>query len=228
MKNSQYILVLSLLFLVLVTGCASQRTNVAYVPASGGVDRLITPVNGVLLPVEDVREQARIYPKQIIVQKSYSGSVTNDINDMDVSDVFADAYKTEIAGIGVRLLTDTGITTPLDRETAVKLGAKLRKDYPDVRAAFGVKVTDFVAESERTLVTTNVHIHAGVQFYVLDVRTGELVWSDYRTDWDNTVASAGREYMIDQLNQALTNLMQKSVRENSSLRDSLVKASNRK
>jgi len=210
------------------TGCAAQRTNVMFYPPSGTVERLAKPVTGVLLPVADVREVAKVYPKQIIVQKSYSGSVTNDINDVTVAEVFADAYTHELSGMGVRLLSGTGIDTPLDRESAEKVKAKIQKEYPDVRLAFGITVSDFVATSERSLVTTKAHIIAGVQLYVMDVKTGELVWSDFKTDWDNTVASADRAYMIDQLDQALTNLIQKSVRENSSLRDTLVKISNRK
>jgi len=215
------------LMLFVSSGCSSARMNLAYDASQGVVKKIPKPVTAALIPVADVREGMMSYPKQVIVQKSYGGDLTYEINDRTVDDVFTDALTQELKALGVNIASTPGINGPLDKDTAEDVRKLLASRYPDVMVAFGAKVTDFLAESQRSVVTTNVKLKASLQFYILDVKTGELLWSDTRSDWNNTVASADRDYMIEQLDQALSSLMHKTVRDNMSLRDLLVKISSR-
>ncbi len=214
-------------FLLAASGCSSTRMNLAYDASRGEVKRISRPVTATLIPVVDAREGIKTYPKQVIVQKSYGGDLTYEINDRTVDDVFTDALTQELKRMGLDVVSAPGIAGPLDRDSADNVRKQLISRYPDVRLAFGAKITDFIAESKREVVTTDVDLKAALQFYILDVKTGELLWSDSRSDWSNTVASADRDYMVEQLNQALSSLIHKTVRDNASLRELLVKISNR-
>ena len=209
------------------SGCSSSRMNLAYDASRGEVKGISKPVTGTLIPPVDLREGKMSYPKQVIVQKSYSGDLTYEINDRTVDDVFAEALTQEMKRMGVDFVATPGIAGPLDRDTAENVRKMLVSRYPDVKIAFGAKITDFLAETQRTLVSTDVKLKASLQLYVLDVQTGELLWSDSRSDWSDTVASADRDYLIEQLNQALSSLIHKTVRDNMSLRELLVKISSR-
>ena len=225
MKNKLFVLALAVAALMM-SACASQRMNLSYDASQGEVQQLPKTVTGAVIPLEDVRKDIT-YPKQVIKQTSYNGDVTYDINDKSVEDVMDDALVSELGRMGVKAVRTEGIQGPLDKETADRIRKRLAAEYPDVQVAFGGRITDFMASSTRTLVTDKVHIVAAIQFYVLDVKTGDLLWSDYKAEWDNTVASVNHDYMIKQLNEALTALMHKTIRDNTSLRDLLVKISNR-
>ena len=225
MKNKLFVLALAVAALMM-SACASQRMNLSYDASQGEVQQLPKPVTGAVIPLEDVRKDIT-YPKQVIKQTSYNGDVTYDINDKSVEDVMDDALVSELGRMGVKAVKTEGIQGPLDKETADRIRKRLAAEYPDVQVAFGGRITDFMASSTRTLVTDKVHVVAAIQFYVLDVKTGDLLWSDYKAEWDNTVASVNHDYMIKQLNEALTALMHKTIRDNTSLRDLLVKISNR-
>ena len=209
-----------------VSGCSSVRTNLAYRPA-GVPAKVGATVKGVLTPVVDLREDTKAYPKQVIVHTGYRGGVTYDINDRTVDEVFEDALSAELQAVGIKLVRAETVSAPLDGETAGKLRHELATLYPDVQVAFGAKVMEFMARSKRELLTDKVRVSAWVKFYVLDVKTGDLLWSDYKTEWDSTFATMDREKMIKQLNEALTSLMHKAVRDNGSLRDLLTKVSTR-
>ena len=225
MKNKLFVLALAVAALMM-SACASQRMNLSYDASQGEVQQLPKPVTGAVIPLEDVRKDIT-YPKQVIKQTSYNGDVTYDINDKSVEDVMDDALVSELGRMGVKAVKTEGIQGPLDKETADRIRKRLAAEYPDVQVAFGGRITGFMASSTRTLVTDKVHIVAAIQFYVLDVKTGDLLWSDYKAEWDNTVASVNHDYMIKQLNEALTALMHKTIRDNTSLRDLLVKISSR-
>lgn len=216
-----------LLVFFALAGCASERMNITYNASAGDVEKLPKPVTAAIIPVVDARESTKVYPKQVIEHTSYRGDVTYDINDRTVEEVFTDALSADLARLGVKLVDVKGIDGPLDKETYSRIDKRLKAEYPGIQVAFGARVTDFMATAKNNLVTEKVHVTAAMQFYVLDVSTGELLWSDYKTEWDDTVASANHNYMIEQLDQALANLMQKSVRDNTSLRDLLIKISSR-
>jgi hypothetical protein len=201
--------------------------NLAYDASRGEVKKISKPFTATLIPPVDLREGMMSYPKQIIVQKSYGGDITYEINDRTVEDVFAEALTQELKTLGVDVVSTPGIRGPLDRDTSENVRKMLASRYPEMKVAFGAKITDFLAESQRTIVTTDVKLKASLQLYILDVQTGELLWSDSRSDWSDTVVSADRDYMIEQLNQALSSLMHKTVRDNMSLRELLVKISRR-
>ena len=122
-------------------------------------------------------------------------------------------------------LVKSGIEGPLDKDTAQSIRQKLAKERPDVQVAIGGKVSDFLATSKKGAVTTRVYVTAGMQLYTLDVKTGDLIWSEYKTDWEDSVMSADHNYMIRQLDKALEELMKKGVRENKSLKDDLSRIS---
>lgn len=225
MKNKLFVLALAVAALMM-SACASQRMNLSYDASQGEVQQLPKTVTGAVIPLEDVRKDIT-YPKQVIKQTSYNGDVTYDINDKSVEDVMDDALVSELGRMGVKAVRTEGIQGPLDKDTADRIRKRLAAEYPDVQVAFGGRITDFMASSTRTLVTDKVHVVAAIQFYVLDVKTGDLLWSDYKAEWDNTVASVNHDYMIKQLNEALTALMHKTIRDNTSLRDLLVKISSR-
>ncbi len=225
MRNKLFVLALAIAALMM-SACASQRMNLSYDASQGEAQALPKPVTGAIIPLADVRKGIT-YPKEVIKQTSYNGEVTYDINDKSVEDVMDDALVAELGRIGVKAVKVEGIQGPLDKETADRIRKRLAAEYPDVKVAFGGRITDFMASSTRTLVTDKVHVVAAMQFYVLDVKTGDLLWSDYKAEWDNTVASINHNYMIKQLNEALTALMHKTIRDNTSLRDLLVKISNR-
>jgi PBP1b-binding outer membrane lipoprotein LpoB len=211
---------------IIFTGCASTRTNISYDASQGQVAMIPKPVVGTLLPVVDEREGTQTYPKQVIKHTDYSGEVRYEINDKDVEDVFRDSLEAELGRLGVKMVR-TQMKTPLDKATAAEVRRELMEQYPSVKVAFGAKVLDFMANSQKTLIGNDVHVSGWLQFYVLDVKTGDVLWSDYKTEWTDKVASADRNKMINQLDNALSDLMQKSVRDNLSLRDLLVKIANR-
>jgi hypothetical protein len=140
--------------------------------------------------------------------------------------VVTDALSTELTAMGVKLVK-SGIEGPLDKDSAQAIRQKLLKENPDVQVAIGGKVVDFLASSKKGAITTRVNVAAGMQLYTLDVKTGDLIWSDYKTDWEDSVVSADHNYMIQQLDKALEDLMVKGVRDNKSLRDDLSRISNR-
>lgn len=213
--------------LITVSGCSSTRKNLVYDASQGNVKEIPNPVMATLIPPVDIREGMMTYPKQIIVQRSYRGDITYEINDRTVEDVFTEALAQELKRLGVDVVATPGIAGPLDRDTAENVRKILTSRSPDMKLAFGAKITDFLAESQRSVVTTKVKVKASLQLYILDVKTGELLWSDSRSDWSDTVALADRNYMVEQLNQALSSLIHKTVRDNVSLRDLLIKISNR-
>jgi PBP1b-binding outer membrane lipoprotein LpoB len=213
--------------LITVSGCSSTRKNLVYDVSRGNVKEIPNSVMATLIPPVDIREGMMTYPKQIIVQKSYRGDTTYEINDRTVEDVFAEALAQELKRSGVDVVATPGIAGPLDRDTAENVRKILASRSPEMKLAFGAKITDFLAESQRSVVTTKVKVKASLQLYILDVKTGELLWSDSRSDWSDTVASADRNYMVEQLNQALSSLIHKTVRDNVSLRELLIKISNR-
>ena len=226
MKN-KFLVIIIAVAAVMLSACASQRMNLSYDASQGEVQKLPKPVTGAIIPLEDAREKTQIYPKQVIKQTSYTGQVTYDINDRSVEDVMNNALAAELGNLGVKAVETEGIKGPLDKETADRIRKRVMAEYPDVQVAFGGRITDFMASSTRTLVANKVHVVAAMQFYVLDVKTGDLLWSDYKTEWDDTVESVSHNYMIGQLNKALAALMHKTVRDNTSLRDLLVKISGR-
>jgi len=213
--------------LLLLSGCASSRKDISYNPGWGESNKLAKPVKGVVIPLEDMREYARTYPKQVIIQTDYSGNVSSDINDRAVDELVEDALKGELERIGVKVIPVKGVNGPLDKETADSIKKRITAEYPGAQVAFGARIKDFTATSKRTLIAHNVHVVGWMEFYVLDMGTGDLVWSDFKTEWEDTVASSDHNYMIGQLEQALKNLMEKSVRENTPMRDLLSKITNR-
>lgn len=224
LKLKQSIVLISIA--IIFAGCSTTRMNISYNAGRGDVAVIPKPVVGTLLPVVDAREGTRTYPKQVIKHTDYDGEVSYEINDRDVEDVFRDSLEAELGRLGIKMVR-TQLKTPLDRESAAEVRKELMAKYPDVQVAFGAKVLQFMADSKKTLIGDDVHVSGSIQFYVLDVKTGDVLWSDYKTDWDNKVASANRNKMIRQLDKALSSLMQKSVRDNLSLRDLLVKMPNR-
>lgn len=211
-----------------VTGCASSlRTNLEYLPAGDNPSRVGVHLKGVVVPAADVRLNAGVYPKQIILQESYTGDKTYDINDKAVDVVFDGALATELARLGVPATIASGIG-PLDKTTKEAVRKRLMESYPDVNVAFGLKIKEFFADTKRGLVSTDVKVKSSMEFYALDVETGELFWSEYATDWDDTVVSADRDYLIGQLDDVLSNLMSKAVKDNLTLRDALVRIGSRK
>jgi len=212
----------------MTTGCTAARENLVYSPIGGGGQKLDKPVKAALIPIADVREQTKAYPKQVIVQTDYSGNVSHDINDRTVDEVINGAVSSELRGLGLELVKVEGIEAQLDKDSSERIKARLTEAYPGVQVAFGGNIKDFMATSQRTLIANNIHVTASLQFYVLDVETGDLLWSDYKTEWDDVVASADHNYMIGQLNQAIVNLMQKSIRDNESMKALLMKVANRK
>lgn len=227
MSTKTLVFIIVAVTLFTASGCASTRENLAYEASRGNVKEIATPVTAALIPPVDLREGMKSYPKQIIVQKSFGGDVTYEINDRTVDDVFAEALNQELKRLGLNVVTAPGIAGPLDKDTSENIRKTLISSYPDMKLAFGAKITDFMAESQRTLVSTDVKIKASIQLYILDVQTGELLWSDSRSDWSETVVSADRNDMVDQLNKALSSLIHKTVRDNKSLRELLIKISNR-
>lgn len=227
MSTKTLVFIIAAVMLFAASGCASTRKNLAYDASRGNVKAIDNPVMATLIPPVDRREGMMSYPKQIIVQKSYRGDITYEINDRTVEDVFTDALTQELKMLGVKVLAVPGIAGPLDRDTSANIGKIITSRYPDMPIAFGAKITDFLAESHWSVVTTKVKVKASLQLYILDVKTGELLWSDTRADWSDTVAFADRNYLVEQLNQALSSLIHKTVRDNASLRELLIKISNR-
>jgi hypothetical protein len=212
---------------ILASGCATARTNITYDSSKGDVARLEKPVRGAIVSVVDAREKTRTYPKQVIEHTDYSGNVTHDINDRTVEEVFTDALTDELRREGVSLVRLAEPVGTLDRESADSVRKLLAEKYPDIQVAFGAKIIEFMADSRRTLVANKAHVSGWMQLYVLDMKTGDLLWSDYKTEWDDTLLSADRDKMIEELDQALSDLMHKSIRNNMSLRDLLVRNSGR-
>ncbi len=224
LQLKQFMILISLA--IIFAGCSTARTNISYDAGQGQVAMIPKPVVGTLLPVVDARQGTRPYPKQVIRHTDYSGNVSSGINDKDVEDVFRDSLEAELGRLGVKMVR-TQLKTPLDKESAAEVRKEMMDRYPTVQVVFGAKVLEFMADSKKTLIGNDVHVSGAIQFYVLDVKTGDVLWSDYKTDWDDKVASADRDKMIEQLDNALSSLMQKSVRDNLSLRDLLVKISSR-
>ncbi|MHB8173916.1 MAG: hypothetical protein ACYDFU_05595 [Nitrospirota bacterium] len=224
LKVSAFIALISLVFIF--SGCSSTRMNISYNANQGQVTMIPKPLIGTLLPVVDARKGTQTYPKQVIKRTDYSGNVRYEINDRTVEDVFRDSIEAELGRLGVKMVR-TQLETPLDKDSAEKVRKELMAEYPDVQVAFGAKVLEFMADSRRKLVGNNVHVSGWIKLYVLDVKTGDVLWSDYKAESDNKIASSNRNKMIKRLDDTLSKLMQKSIRDNQSLRDLLVKVSSR-
>lgn len=214
---------------VLASGCASTRNNIAYKPATGAGTPLPLSVKGTIISVTDAREQVKTYTKQVIKETDYSGDVSFDINDRTVDEVFTDALQVELGRLGVNLVRVQDIPGPLDKETADNIRKKLQADYPSIKVAFGAKVNEFMAESRRGLVTKEVKVKASMQFFVLDVETGDTIWSDFNSDFNDTVApsTADHNYMVGKLGELLTDLMARGVKDNKQLKEFLMKTATR-
>jgi len=212
---------------VMFSGCASSRKNISYDPDWGEVKRMDKAVSAVLIPVVDLRENTKTYPKQVIIHTDYSGNVSYDINDRAVDEVIQEAIVAELEKLGVKLIEVKGINGPVDKDSADRIRKRVAEDHPDAKVAFGANIKDFIATSQRTMFANNVKVSASLEFYVMDMETGTLAWSDYKTEFEDTVATAEHNYMIAQLNKALVNLMQKSIRDNDALKETLLKASKR-
>jgi len=225
MNNAVLRLALFMFMTLLLAGCGGVRKNITYFPAPGDSARLAKQIKVAVLPVIDDRENARVYPKQIISHTSYSGERSFDINDTPVEEVFRDALSVELYNLGVGVVNaDVGMG--LDKTTSDRVRELVHEKYPEARVAVGMKVTDFMGSSQSGLVTKDVRFSAALSLYVLDVASGNLVWGDYKAEQTDTVATADRNYMVEELDGVLTDIMKKAVRENMSLRDALVKASN--
>ena len=211
---------------IALTGCASTRRNISYDPTWGDVTRINMPVIGVLVPVSDQRTNTRVYPKQIIIHTNRGGEKTFDINDRSVDEVIGEAFKAEIERMGVKLTMATDIVPPLDKKTSGDMKKELNEKYPDAAIAFGVNIKDFIATSQRKFFDDEVKITAEIEFNMLDLKTGDFITSDYKTEWADTVMSAKHNYMVDQLDKAILTLIQKNIRDNMTLRDTLVKIAN--
>lgn len=227
MSTRTLVVIIAAVMLFAASGCASTRKNLSYEASSGSMEEIAKPVTASLIPPVDLRDGMKPYPKQIIIQRSFRGDITYEINDRTVDDVFAEALTQELRRLGLNVVVAPGIAGPLDKDSAENIRKILVSRYPDMPLAFGAKITDFIAESQRTIVTTDVKIKASLQLYILDVQTGELLWSDSRSDWSDTVASADRNDLVEKLNQALSSLIHKTVRDNKSLRELLNKISSR-
>ncbi|HEY3347803.1 MAG TPA: hypothetical protein VGK71_09295 [Nitrospirota bacterium] len=213
---------------LLLAGCSAQRMNLSYNPAQGEVGKSKDgQLKGAIVEVSDLRDGVNTYPKQVIRHMTYRGEESYDINDRTVQEVFTDALTGELSIAGVRVVTLPEVKGPLDKETAAKLAADIREKHPDVRAAFAVKIKDFMASSEGKLVTDKVHVTGWVQFLMLDVQTGDLFQTEFKNEWDATAANASRNYMIGQLNQMLTTTMQETVRDNKTLHELIEKMKKR-
>ncbi len=208
------------------SGCASERLNVSYDANQGQVTMIPKPVIGTLLPVMDARQGTQAYPKQVIKRTDYSGNVRYEINDRTVEDVFRDAIEMELGRLGVKMVR-TGLPTPLDRQNAEKVRKELMEQYPDVQVAFGAKVMDFMADSRKKLVGNHVKVTGSLKLYVLDVKTGDVLWSDYKAESENKITTSDRNKLIKRLDKVLAKLINKGIRDNQSLRDLLVKVSSR-
>ncbi len=218
---------IALISLVFVfSGCAGERLNVSYNANQGQVTMIPKPVIGTLLTVVDARQGTQTYPKQIIKRTDYSGNVRYEINDKTVSDVFRDSIEAELGRLGVKMVR-TGLATPLDRQSAAKVRKELMEQYPDVQVAFGAKVMDFMADSRRNLVGSHVKVTGSFKLYVLDVKTGDVLWSDYKAQSENKLTTSDRNKLIKRLDKALAKLINKGILDNQSLRDLLVKISSR-
>ncbi len=208
------------------SGCAGERMNVSYNASQGQVTTIPKPVIGTLLPVVDARQGTQTYPKQVIRRTDYSGNVRYEINDKTVSDVFRDSIEAGLGRLGVKMVR-TGLTTPLDRQSATKVRKELMEQYPDVQVALGAKVQDFMADSKKNLVGSHVKVTGSLKLYVLDVKTGDVLWSDYKAESENKLTTSDRNKLIKRLDKVLAKLIDKGIRDNQSLRDLLVKISSR-
>ncbi|MBI5190060.1 MAG: hypothetical protein HZA22_05255 [Nitrospirae bacterium] len=214
---------------ILASGCASSRNNIVYTPPTGAGAPLPLAVKGTIISVTDAREQVKTYTKQVIKETDYSGNARYDINDRTVEDVFTYALQAELGRLGVNLVSVQGVPGPLTKETAEDIRKKLQAYYPNVKVAFGAKVNEFMAESRRGLVTKEVNVKASMHFFVLDVETGDTVWSDFQSDFNDTVApsTADHNYMVGKLGELLTDLMARGVKDNSQLKEFLMKTATR-
>lgn len=218
-------LLLVTLFASVLAGCGGVRKNVVYFPSGDAPAKLSGSVKALLLPVVDARESARIYPKQIISHTSYYGEKSFDINNKPVDEVFGDALAVELYNLGVGLVRAEDIDVPLDKANKDRVGELVRQKYPDARVVIGMRVTEFMAYSKRNLLSTDVRFTAAVELNVLDVTRGELLWADYKTEKTDTVVSADRNYMVEELSAVMSDVMKKAVKNNLSLRDALVRSS---
>jgi len=212
---------------VLSAGCATAKKNLSYSPDWGDVTRINRPVVGVLLPVSDQRANTRVYPKQIIIRTNHGGYKSYDINDRPVDEVFGEAFSAEIEKMGVKLIHPADMEGPLDKESAEGMKKALNAKYPDAGVAFGVNIKEFVATSQRKLFRDQVKITADIELYTLDLGTGDIGSSEFTTEWVDALYSADHNYMVEQLDKALANLVLKGVRDNMTMRDMLVKIANR-
>ncbi len=227
MRNTVAKLIMVTLVASVLSGCGGVRKNVAYFPSGGEAAKLPGSVKVVVLPVVDARESAKIYPKQIISHTSYYGEKTFDINDKPVEDVFGEALAAELYNLGVGVVRAADMDVRLDKENKDRAWEQLRQKYPDAGVAVGMKVVNFMAYSKRNLLSTDVKFTAAVQLNVMDLTSGKLLWADYKTEKTDTVLSAGRNYMVEELSAVMSDVMKKAVKDNLTLRDVLVGTSGR-
>jgi len=212
---------------VMISGCSAGMQNLTYERGWGKVVRLDHTVVAAIIPAKDARPVARTYPKQIIKNVGYSDEVEYEINDRTVADVFDQALSEELRQHGASVVVPEGIAGPLDKSTYEDVRAQLQRDYPDVQAAVGYEILDYMATSKRNFISYDVSISAKVRFYALNVSTGKLVTMEYNTEWTDWKLMLDRDYMIRQLDKALEDIMKNTVRENMQLRDLLISASPR-
>jgi len=211
----------------ILAGCGGVRKNIAYFPSGQTSAKLPRSVKVVLLPVVDARESARIYPKQIISHTSYYGEKTFDINDKPVEEVFGEALAAELYNLGAVIERAETVDVSLDKENKDRAWERLRSTYPDAGLAVGMKVVKFMAYSQRNLLSTDVRFTAAVQLNVMDLSSGKLLWADFKTEKTDTVLSADRNYMVEELSGVMSDVMKKAVKDNLTLRDALVGSSGR-
>src|SRR5512142_2524376 len=116
-----------------LSGCASERHYITYRPDFSGAKKLAKPVTGVIVPLADMREKTKAYPKQVIMQTSYGGEVTYDINDRTVSDVVTDALSTELEAMGVKLVRPAGVDHRFQGELHQRRRVPIQHPYGIVR-----------------------------------------------------------------------------------------------
>jgi len=210
---------------ILTAGCSAGMQNLTYGRGWGQVARLNYPVVAAVIPAADERPDAKTYPKQVIKNVNYSDEVEYEINDRTVSDVLDHALSEELRQHGATVVVPDGVRGPLDKSTFEDVKARLQRDYPDVQAAVGYEILDFMATSKRNLLSYDITISARVRFYAMDVSTGKIVNMEYNTEWTDWTLTLDRDYMIKQLDKALVDIMKNTVRDNLALRDLLVSSS---
>jgi disulfide oxidoreductase YuzD len=209
------------------SGCSGQRANLKYERGWGEVQKLDYTVVAAIVPTSDKRPDVKSYPKQIIKKENYSGEIEYDINDRTINAVFDEALSDEMRQLGAGVIMADKINVPLDKSTFEDIRARIRSEYPDAQAAVGMTILDFIAVTKKETLTHDVRFAARVEVHALNIETGKLVSVQYNTEWTDWVVTLDRDYIIGELNEALKEVMKNAIRENMSLRDLLITASDR-